>query len=212
MPKSLIDHDITNYAFSHTQAEPILLQRLTQETYDTQSSPHMLSGRIVGRFLKILIRLSQAKQVLELGTFTGYSALSMAEGLPQDGHIITCDNDPLVLKLAKKYFDQSQYGQKIKIVLGPALDTISTLTVPLDFVFIDADKSNYLNYYQAVLPKVRSGGMIVFDNALKDGEVIDPINKAAKIIDETNKFILADKSVENTFLTVRDGLNIVRKK
>lgn len=203
---------IVDYVNEHTHSESDLLQKLILDTENSMSNPHMLCGRIVGRFLKILIQSLQAKRVLEIGMFTGYSALSMAEALSEDGQLITCEIDQRPKAIAEKYFNLSPHGHKIRILFGPALETLKTLEGILDFVFIDADKRNYLNYYKLVLPMVRHGGLIVFDNALREGRVINPDTNDAKAIDETNKFILSDIRVENVVLTVRDGLNIVLKK
>lgn len=204
--------NLDNYAYNHSTEEPILLQNLIQETKTKMHAPHMLSGRLVGRFLKMLVQCSQAKNVLEIGTFTGYSALSMAEGLDTDGKLITCEMNADTADFAQGYFDRSPFGHKIQLLRGPALESIKSLTQQFELIFIDADKANYPNYYQAVLPLLPTGGIIVFDNMLFGGEVLQPERKAAEILNNLNKLLLADISVENLLLPVRDGLQIVRKR
>jgi len=160
----------------------------------------------------MLVRLTGARRVLEIGMFTGYSALMMAEGLPDDGHLITCDVNPRAEAIARRYFAESKHGHKIEIRMGPALDTIKTLTEPLDLVFIDADKTNYLNYYEAVLPLVRPGGLIVADNVLWSGRVLNPKDDDTRAIVEFDKRVTEDSRVENVCLTVRDGMMLAWKR
>lgn len=203
---------IEDYVERCMKPESSLLQELVQETYEHIDSPQMICGPVVSQLLKLLIKLSNAKSVLEIGTFTGYSSLSMAEGLPENGKIITCEINPKAFSIANKYFQKSPYGSKIEIRLGAALETIQTLTKEtFDFCFIDADKTNYLNYYKAVFPLVKRNGLIVFDNSLRSGKVLDPNDTEGKAIDEVNQYILKDKSVTNILLTIRDGVNIVTK-
>nr|NIY13764.1 methyltransferase [Nitrospinaceae bacterium] len=147
-----LDERIEQYVYRHTQSEGELLTRLEKETYDRLDYPQMVSGRIVGRFLKLQAQLLGAKRILEVGTFSGYSALSMAEALPEDGRLWTCDEDPEAIAVAKKYFAESPHGTKISLLEGRALDSIAQLTDTLDMAFIDADKGNYLNYFQAIIP------------------------------------------------------------
>ena len=161
--ESFIDQAVEQYAHDHTKPESDLFHKLRDETYAEMSSPQMQVGRIEGRFLKMLVRLTGARRILEIGMFTGYSALMMAEGLPEDGQLITCDVNPKAEAIARRYFDESPNGHKIEIRMGPALETIKTLSGPLDMVFIDADKSNYSNYYEACFPLVKPGGLIVGD-------------------------------------------------
>jgi caffeoyl-CoA O-methyltransferase len=174
--------------------------------------PQMQVGRLEGRFLKMLVELSGARRVLEIGMFTGYSGLMMAEGLPDDGRLITCDVNPKAEEIARRYFAESSHGHKIEIRMGPALDTIAALAGELDMVFIDADKENYLNYYEACLPKLKKGGLIVADNVLWSGRVLNPQDTATRAIVEFNDRVQADDRVENVCLTVRDGMMLVRKK
>ena len=208
----ILNKKIEQYVFSHTQKESSLLTELEKETYQKMELPQMLTGRIEGRFLKMLVQLTNTKNILEIGMFTGYSALSMAEGLPPDGHIITCEVDPRAKEIAEKYFSKSPHGKMIEIRMGPALLTLKTLTQTFDLVFIDADKENYLEYYEIVLSKLKSGGVIIIDNALWGGRVLKPEDKETKTIDDLNKHIAKDDRVENVLLAIRDGINLIRKK
>lgn len=207
-----IDEKIEAYAHGHTEAENELLRRLENETYESLEIPQMLTGRIEGRLLKLLVRLTGARRVLEIGTFSGYSALSMAEALPDNGSLITCDLDPACIRVARRYFSESQHGDKITLIEGPALETLRSLTGPFDMVFIDADKENYLNYYEAVLPLLRDGGLVVVDNVLWSGRVLDPRDETDKAIHRFNEAVMADGRVEPVMLTVRDGVYLIRKK
>ena len=175
-------------------------------------NPEMQVGLLEGRFLKMLVCLTGAKRVLELGMFTGYSALMMAEGLPEDGRLITCEVDPRAEAIAKKYFAESPHGQKIEVRMGPALETIKTLSGPLDLVFIDADKANYCNYYEACFPLVKPGGLIIGDNVLWSGKVTDPQDENTRAIVAFNDLIQSDPRVENVCLTVRDGMMLAWKR
>ncbi len=204
--------EIAQYAERWTEREGALLQELKEATHQQMDLPQMLIGQVPGRFLKLLVQLSHAKKVLEIGTFTGYSALCLAEGLPDDGELITCDIDPKCLKLAQSFFDRSSYGQKIQVKLGPALQTLAELSNDFDLIFIDADKANYLQYYESTLPKLKSGGLLVVDNCLWNGKVLDPQDKRTRIIHELNQRMAQDSRVENVLLTVRDGLHLARKK
>jgi caffeoyl-CoA O-methyltransferase len=203
---------LEQYAHDRTRAEPALLDELAAQTRRERADHGMLCGRLEGRFLKLLVQLSGARRILELGLFTGYSALSMAEGLPAGGELITCDIDPAAKEFAERYFARSPHGAKIAIRLGPALETIATLRGPFDLVFIDADKERYLDYYQAVVELVRPGGLIVIDNTLWSGRVLKPEQEADRTIDALNRFIASDERVENVLLTLRDGVQLVRKK
>jgi caffeoyl-CoA O-methyltransferase len=169
----LVPEAIENYAHDHTSAESDLFVRLRDETYAKMRAPQMQVGRVEGGFLKMLARLTRARRILEIGMFTGYSALMMAEGMAEDGRIITCDVDPKAEEMARRYFAESPYGHKIEVRMGPALETIKNLSGPFDMIFIDADKSNYTNYYEATLPLLRTGGLIVADNVLWSGEVTE---------------------------------------
>ena len=206
-----LDEKIEEYAFNHTSYEGNLLKRLEEETYEKLEIPQMTTGRIEARFLKLLARLVSAKRILEIGTFAGYSALSMAEALPEDGELITCEIDPEAIVFAKRYFDLSPHGKKIGLLEGAALDSLKSISGPFDMAFIDADKENYSNYYEAILPMIRYGGLIAVDNVLWSGRVLDPKDKSDKAIHQFNERVIQDKRVESVLLTVRDGLNCIIK-
>ncbi len=176
------------------------------------SMPQMLSGHLEGRFLKIMVEISQAKNILEIGMFTGYSALSMAEGLPDNGHLTTLEIDEKAIGIAKKYINQSNYKDQITILAGNALENIKKMSGMFDLVFIDADKTNYFNYYEAIMPKVKSGGLIIVDNTLWGGEVLNPHTEDGIAIDNFNNKIMQDTNVSIVMLTIRDGVTLIRKK
>ncbi len=206
-----IDEKIEEYAFNHTSYEGDLLKQLEEETYEKLEIPQMTTGRIEARLLKLLARLVSAKRILEIGTFAGYSALSMAEALPEEGELITCEMDPEAIVVARKYFGMSAHGKKIALMEGPALDSLKTISGQFDMAFIDADKENYSNYYEAILPLIRSGGLIAVDNVLWSGRVLDPVDKSDKAIHQFNEKVIEDERVESVLLTVRDGLNCIIK-
>ena len=206
-----IDEKIEEYAFNHTSYEGDLLKRLEEETYEKLEIPQMTTGRIEARLLKLLARLVSAKRILEIGTFAGYSALSMAEALPEQGELVTCEDDPVAIGFARKYFDLSTNGKKITQMEGPALESLESIKGPFDMAFIDADKENYGNYYEAILPMIRSGGLIAVDNVLWSGRVLDPQDKSDKAIHQFNERVINDERVESVLLTVRDGLNCIIK-
>jgi caffeoyl-CoA O-methyltransferase len=207
-----IDAAVEQFARDHTEPETDLYIRLREETYRAMDRPQMQIDIIEGRFLKTLVRLTGARTILEVGMFTGYSALMMAEGLPDDGHLITCEIDPKAEAIGRRYFAESPTGRKIAVRMGPALETIKTLTGPLDLVFIDADKPNYLNYYEACLPLVKTGGLIIADNVLWSGKVLDPQDDDTHAIVAFNDVVQSDSRVENVCLTVRDGMMLARKR
>jgi caffeoyl-CoA O-methyltransferase len=207
-----IDKEIEEYAHQHTRSEPDLLLKLIATTHELTHYPQMLTGRIEGRLLKLLVQIIQPRLVLEIGMFTGYSALSMAEGLPEEGRIITCDIDPEARAIAQAAFDASPYGDKIEIKMGPALETLRQIDEPIDFSFIDADKKGYPKYYEEVVKRTRSGGLIAVDNMFLAGRVLDPQDEAAHAVAELNQTITRDERVENVLLTIRDGVQLVRKK
>ena len=203
---------INKYINEHTTLPSSLLQEIAFVTKNSITGAIMLSDNLVGRLLKLLVIISKSKKILEIGTYTGYATLSMAEALPNDGKIVTCEIDKIAIENAKRFFQLSPHAHKIQIMHGSALISITTINYFLDLVFIDADKANYKNYYDLVLPKLKSGGLIVIDNALWNKEVINPKSKQAKIIDELNKQIMNDPTVENIILNIRDGINVVYKK
>jgi len=207
----LIAADIETYVRAHTAPEDALRQALARETEQKTERPSMQTGPVEGALLRFLVHVSGAHRVLEIGTFTGYSALMMAEGLPGDGQLITCDINPDTTAIAKRYWAKNPHGAKIEARLGSALDTIKTLEGQFDFVFIDADKENYINYWEAVLPKVRMNGIIAVDNVLWSGRVLDPQAPSDHAIVKFNQHVRNDDRVEAVMLTVRDGVTLARK-
>ena len=209
--KSLVLPEIEAYAEAHSMDESDLCRRLREETYRTMDCPQMVVGSLEGAFLKMMARVLQAKQVLEIGTFTGYSALCFAEVLPHDGIVLTCDIDPESTALAKKYFAESAYGKKINVRLGPALETLQTLTGPFELIFIDADKVNYVNYYQRAMDLVAERGVILIDNVLWNGDVVhpSPVDESTAAIQELNRVVHADPRVSAVLVTIRDGVLVI---
>jgi caffeoyl-CoA O-methyltransferase len=212
MALTLVPDAIEAYAADHSDPVPPLLDELREETYAKMSSPQMQVGRVEGAFLKMLVRLASARRILEIGMFTGYSALSMAEGLPDDGELITCDIDPKAEEMARRYFARSPHGKKIHVRMGPALETVKTLTGPFDLVFIDADKESYVRYYDAVLPLLRQGGLLVADNTLWSGRVLEPQAESDRAIVAFNDRVAKDARVERVLLSVRDGMTLALKR
>jgi caffeoyl-CoA O-methyltransferase len=203
---------VGTYAIEHTTPDSALLQELIKKSKKELEHTDMLSGRQVGRLLSILIKISGARRVLEVGTFTGYSALTMAEALPQEAELFTCEYNRRYENIARTFFEKSNCGDKITLLMGKALDTIPTIEGTFDFVFLDADKINYPHYYEMILPRVEKGGLMVIDNVLWDGEVLTNESEKAEAIDRLNKKIMEDQAVEQVMLTVRDGVSLVRKK
>jgi caffeoyl-CoA O-methyltransferase len=208
LPKKIAD-----YAEAHTAPESELLQSLVRDTHLKTLAPRMLSGHLQGRFLSLITKLMQPKRILEIGTFTGYAALCMAEGLAEDGVLTTIEANDEMAFLIKKYVEKGGFSGKIEPIFGNALEIIPTLTDVFDLVFIDAGKRDYPEYYDLVLPKVKSGGLIIADNILWSGKVADDKKDVdTTIIDQFNKKILADNRVECLLLPIRDGLMMARKK
>jgi caffeoyl-CoA O-methyltransferase len=209
----IVEERVEAYAEEHTTHDGELFDRLAEETRAKTSAPQMMVGRIEGRFLATLVALHGAQRILEIGTFTGYSAISMASALPDDGELITCDVDPEATSIARRYMDESGHGGKIEIRLGPALETLELLDGPFDVVFIDADKPNYRNYYEASLPLLADDGLLIADNVLWSGRVVEPDgDESTRAIKEFNEHVAADERVESVMLTVRDGMTLVRKR
>jgi caffeoyl-CoA O-methyltransferase len=209
----IVDPKIEEYAEEHTSPDGELFERLAEETRAKTTAPQMMVGRIEGQFLATLVRLTGAKRILELGTFTGYSSISMASALPPDGRIITCDVDPEATAIARRYMDESGYGDRIEIRLGPALETIETLEGPFDLVFIDADKPSYRAYYEAALPLLAENGLIIADNVLWSGRVVEEDgDESARAIKEFNEHVRNDPRVVSVMLTVRDGMTLARMR
>ena len=192
-----------------TPLEP-LLQENYEETYASLSSPQMIAGPVLGRLLRFLIAVTAPRLVLEIGTFTGYSTLAMAGGLPPEGRVITCELSPERAAFARGYFDRSPYGERIDVRVGPALDTVNALDGPFDFVFIDADKDGYPGYYDAVVPKLSPRGVIAVDNTLSGGDVAAPVDKRDSAMAAFNAHVQADERTENVLLSVRDGVSLIR--
>lgn len=208
----MVSSEIARYAAEHTTEESELLKELVAYAEVDLEHVDMLSGRVVGRFLALLISICGAKRVLEIGTFVGYSALCMAEALPEKGQLITCEYNQRYEELARNFFSQSEAGGKIKLVMGNALETIPTLNGTFDFVFLDADKINYPRYYDLLIPIIRPNGLLIIDNTFWNGTVLNADDEKGRAIDRLNKKIKKDKQVEQVMLTVRDGLLVVRKQ
>jgi caffeoyl-CoA O-methyltransferase len=209
----IVPNEIEAYAEAHTTQPTELLGALAEETELTLRSPQMLTGTVEGRFLELLVYALGARRVLELGTYSGYSALSMAAGLPEGGHIDTCEADETHAEVARRYIGKSPYADRITVHLGPALETIEKLEGEFDFVFIDADKENYGNYYEALLPRLADGGLMAIDNTLWSGRVLDADDdsEGTRAIREINDRIATDPRVTAVMLSVRDGVTLVRR-
>ena len=207
----IVEPRVEEYAEAHTSPEGDLFERLAAETHEKTTAPQMMVGRIEGRFLGVLVRSLRARRVLELGTFTGYSSISMALALPSGGRVITCDVNEETTAIARRYAEEAGVADRIDYRLGPGLETIAQLDGPFDLVFIDADKPNYVNYYEATLPLLAEGGLIVADNTLWSGRVIDETDDedTTQAIRAFNDHVSEDPRVENVLLTVRDGMNLV---
>jgi predicted O-methyltransferase YrrM len=210
----IVNEPVERYAEEHTTPVPDLFQRLAAETREKSDSPQMMVGLLEGRFLEFLVRQTGARSVLELGTFTGWSSISMASGLPEGGRITTCDVDEETTAIAQRYAEEAGVRDRIDYRLGRALETLETLDGPFDLVFIDADKENYVKYYEAVLPKLADNGLIVADNVLWSGKVADPDNREGntEAIREFNDHVMSDDRVECVMLTVRDGMLLIRRR
>jgi len=209
----LTPDEILAYVERQSTASPAALEELAEETARTLGSPNMLSGPVVGRLLEFLVFALGARSVLEIGTFSGYSALAMAEGLPPDGRIVTLEIDEAHAELARRAIAASPHAKKIEIVLGPALASLESLPGPFDFVFIDADKEGYLDYYEAVLAKLAPRGLIAVDNTLRRGSVLDesdtsPASEATRAFNER---VRSDPRVRCVILSVRDGVTLIRR-
>lgn len=211
----MIDEKIQNYAEAHTTPEGGLLTELLQKTYSERADKSMLSGFYQGRLLAMFSKMLQPRRILEIGTYMGYSALCLAEGLSADGKLFTLDIQPETHEIAKNFWAKSELNDKIDGRLGNALEIIPTLDETFDLVFIDADKPNYANYFDLIFPKLRIGGIILADNVLWSGKVLDIAennDESTVALDEFNKKIQADDSVSNILFAVRDGLMVIRKE
>ncbi|MFC2108986.1 O-methyltransferase [Bacteroidota bacterium] len=206
---------LDDYVVAHSQQEPQLLKELNRETWQTVLNPRMLSGGFQGRILSMISKLIRPKNILEIGTYTGYSALCMAEGMADNGKLHTIDKNEELYDLQRKYFDKSDFGNQIVQYVGNALEIIPTLEEKFDLVFIDADKANYSNYFDLIIDKMNSGGVILSDNVLWSGKVVEALNPKdvdTKELLAYNKYINEDTRVETVLLPIRDGLTLTRVK
>lgn len=211
--KQLIPSEIETYAETHSMPESPVCRALREETYRTMEHSQMLVGPLEGAFLKMMTQLVGANRVLEIGMFTGYSALCFAEALPKDGTVITCEIDEKAAAVARRYIAQAPFGKKIELRMGPALDTMGALSGPFDLIFIDADKTNYLNYYRRSLDLLAPNGVILIDNVLWSGEALKqpPPDESTAAIQELNRTVSTDPRVTAVLVTIRDGVLLVRK-
>jgi predicted O-methyltransferase YrrM len=210
-----LPEDLDKYVVAHSEQEPELLQQLTRETYQKILQPIMLSGPYQGRVLSMISKLVNPKNILELGTFTGYSTLCLAEGMTASGELHTIDINEELVDFQRKYFDKSDFGSQIFQHTGNALDIIPTLDLTFDLVFIDADKPNYSNYFHLIIDKLKPGGIILSDNVLWHGKVVEPLDEkdlSTKAVLDYNTLLKNDKRIETVLLPIRDGLTISRKK
>jgi predicted O-methyltransferase YrrM len=208
-----ISNELEDYATQHSQNEPELLAALNRETHQKILQPRMLSGHFQGRVLSMIAKLINPQYILEIGTYTGYATLSLAEGLRKGGTLDTIDINEELVDFQKKYFDRSEWKDQIFQHLGNALEIIPTLNKKFDLVFIDADKENYLNYFEMVVPLMSKGGIILSDNVLWSGKVLEPAkpnDKSTKILLEYNRLVNEDPRVETVLLPIRDGLTVSR--
>jgi caffeoyl-CoA O-methyltransferase len=203
----ILDPKLEEYVERLTSPHEELLDELSEETRTALGSEQMLTGPVAGRFLELLVWVARPHRVLEIGTFTGHSALAMAAALPEGGQIDTCELDPDRAAVAQRYFDRSPHGSWITLHLGPALETISRLDGEFDFVFIDADKEGYVDYYEAVLPRLAERGLIVADNTLWSGRVLDGEGPIVRF----NEHVAADPRSVQVLLSVRDGMTLIRR-
>lgn len=208
-----ISQELENYIEQHSEKEPVLLAALNKETYQKVLLPRMLSGHFQGRVLSMLSKLIRPVNILEIGTYTGYSALCLCEGMQENGTLHTIDIKEELVDFQRKHFNKSPWGNQIVQHLGEALDIIPTLDLKFDLVFIDADKENYINYFELIVPKMNKGGIILSDNVLWSGKVLEPLHPkdvSTKILLEYNLLLKNDPRVETVLLPIRDGLTVSR--
>jgi caffeoyl-CoA O-methyltransferase len=210
---AIVPEEIEQYAAEHTTPPTELLAALAAETRETLELPQMLTGTIEGRFLELLVFASGARRVLELGTYSGYSSISMAAGLPPGGEIHTCEIEPKHAEVARRYIEQAGLSDRITVHLGPAIETVERLGGEWDLVFIDADKQNYVSYYEAVVPRLTERGLIVADNTLWSGHVLDDgdDSEGTVAIRAFNDRVRSDERVACVQLSVRDGVTLIRR-
>ena len=209
-----IDSNISKYIINQATPEPDLLKKINRNTHLKVLYPQMLSGHYVGRMLALFSQMIRPKRILEIGTFTGYSCLCLAEGLAAGGEIITLEKDPELDIYIRKALEEGGIADKVEVKYGPALELIPTLSGPFDLIFIDADKGNYLNYFEMILPLLRTNGFILADNTLWRGKILDPKmnDKETAGIRDFNHFVSQDSRVEQIIFPVEDGLALIRKK
>jgi len=208
-----ISEDLENYVTNHSQQEPELLVQLNKETHQKILQPRMLSGHFQGRVLSMLSKIIHPKSILEIGTYTGYATLCLAEGLQENGTLDTIDINEELEEIQKKYFNLSEYSNQIVQHIGDAIEIIPTLNKKFDLVFIDADKENYINYFHLIVPLMNKGGIILSDNVLWSGKVLEEVkanDKSTQILLDYNKIINEDSRVETVLLPIRDGLTVTR--
>ncbi|WP_300979064.1 O-methyltransferase [Flavobacterium sp.] len=208
-----LSQDLEDYIEQHSEKEPAHLAALNKETYQKILLPRMLSGHFQGRVLSMLSKLIRPKNILEIGTYTGYSALCLCEGMQENGQLHTIDIKEELVDFQRKHFDKSAWGHQIVQHLGEGINIIPTIDLTFDLVFIDADKENYLNYFELIVPKMNKGGIILSDNVLWSGKVVEPLQKndlSTKVLLEYNTLLANDPRVETVLLPIRDGLTVSR--
>jgi caffeoyl-CoA O-methyltransferase len=203
---------IEAYAEAHSTPPAELFERLGAETRETQNAPQMMVGALEGAFLSFVVGLKRPRLVLEIGTFTGWSSIAMASALPEGAKLISCDVNEETTAIARRYAEEAGVADRIEYRLGPATKTLGSLDGPFDLVFIDADKPGYVDYYEAVLPKLAEGGVILADNTLASGNVIAPNGEMSEAIAKFNDHVRADDRVECVLLTIRDGITLIRRR
>lgn len=206
--------EMDRYLENHASSEPEILKKLRRETFQKTTQPHMISGYQQGRLLTIVSQMIQPKNVLEIGTFTGYATLCLAEGLSSEGKITTLDVNEDLAYLPRKYFSESKYSEQIDFKIQDAKEFLRNTDEIFDLVFIDADKENYAEYFRLIKPKTKSGSVVMFDNVLWYGKVLDenPKQKSTQVIKELNDLVAKDEDFENLILPLRDGVNFLRRK
>jgi caffeoyl-CoA O-methyltransferase len=209
----IVEPRVEQYAEQHTSPDGELFERLAAETREVSDSPGMMVGRLEGQFLAFVVRSTDARRVLELGTFTGYSSISMAQALPDGGSIVSCDVNEDTTAIARRYAEEAGVADRIDYRLGPAIETVAGLDGPFDLVFIDADKVGYVDYYEAVLPKLADDGLILADNTLASGRVVEDAGDGmTSAIKRFNEHVREDDRVESVMLTIRDGVTMIRRR